>query len=639
MEMFTRRGRLAGRRAPYRLGLVALAAFVSSLSGSALMGSLAKPWLDTSLTIDQRIALLLPQMTLDEKIGQMTQVDVGSVKANPSLVATQLLGALFTGAYPDGANTPQNWWNMVATMVRQASTTRLGIPILYGVDAVHGDARLPGTTVFPHNIGMGATHDAALVQQACRITAAETYTTGVRWVFGPVVAVPQDVRWGRTYEGYGEQTSAVSALSAACIKGLQGAKLSDPYTVVADPKHFLGDGGTAYGTPTQNIGGFQYLLDQGEDQLTDQQIRTLFLPPYQSSIAAGARIVMASYSSIEGEGKMSANEYWLTEVLKTELGFTGFIVSDYAALYQVNPNDFSDSVAQSINAGMDAAMLQDAGAFPSTLKALVLGGHVPQSRIDDAVTRILRVKFEMGLFESPIPSSMLWTINGSHASRMVAARAVSESAVLLKTSPNALPLTPNSSILLAGVGANDIGTQLGGWSITWQGSTGNVTTGTTLRTGMLAALGPNVNYNSGGNFAPGTHAPVGVVVVAEPGYAEGMGDTATLQLPASELAVIAKVRPLVDKLVVVIMSGRPVMLTGILGPADVIVAAWLPGTEGEGLAAVLSGVKPFTGTLPYTWPKSAVQAPRYDKEPCDGAIFPHGFGLKTSGALLGPKAC
>ncbi len=607
-------------------------------SGTAASGS--ADWMDASKPVDQRVAALLSQMTLDEKIGQMTQVEnkdpnAGYQMRNPNQVTEGFLGSVISGGdgNPNGQNTAENWYQMVDSYQKAALATRLKIPMLYGVDAVHGDAHLTGTTIFPHNIGLGATRDEALVKQTCQVTAAEMNATGVRWTFAPVVAVPQDVRWGRTYEGYSENTDLVTRLGTACLQGYQGGKLTDPNTVVADPKHFLGDGGTAYNATANG----QYSLDQGTDKLDDATIEKMFLPPYEQAVKNGARIVMVSFSSIEGEGKMTGNKHWLTDVLKTRLGFTGFIVSDWAAIDQVNSN-YQEAVKQSINAGIDMSMVPDKWQqFQSTLKALVETGQVPQSRIDDAVTRILRVKFEMGLFENPMPPSGQSV--GTDANRAIARQAVSESAVLLKTASGLLPLQASGKVLLAGKGADDIGLASGGWTLSWQGKPGNATAGTTLKAALESRLGGNVSYSADGSFSGGTNAPVGIVVVSEPPYAEGVGDSATLSLPADELAVIAKVRPLVQKLIVVVYSGRPVILP-FAGQADAIVAAWLPGTEaGNGLADVLFGDKPFTGVTAYTWPKTADDAARYGKGQCDGAVYPFGYGLNAAGAPLGPAAC
>jgi beta-glucosidase len=662
-----REGRIGAASTPARMlsrlaSLAAIAAFVAACGGTAATASPTangasptatpgtsaaaslgeRPWLDTSKSIDQRVALLLGQMTLDEKIGQMTQIENGSV--DPAGTASELLGSVLSGGdgNPRGvSNNAQDWYDMVNAYQQAALTTRLGIPILYGVDAVHGDAHVGGTTVFPHNIGMGATHDAALVQQECQVTAAEMNATGVRWTFGPVVAVPQDVRWGRTYEGFSENTALVTNLGTACLKGFQGNSLSDPNTVVADPKHFLGDGGTAYGSSTASGANGPYLLDQGVDKLDDATITKLFLPPYEAAVKNGARIIMTTFSGTQAGGKVTGDKHWITDVLKTQLGFTGFVVSDWAAIDQINAADYTASVKQAINAGEDMAMVpQDAGRFQTALKGLVQSGAVPQARIDDAVTRILRVKFEMGLFESPMPPAGNAANVGTAADRAVASKAVSESAVLLKTSPGLLPIQKTGkTVLLAGVGADDIGISSGGWTLSWQGQAGNVTPGTTLKAALQTQLGTGLTYAADGGFAAGTKADIGIVVVAERPYAEGVGDSATLTLPADDVAVIAKVKPLVGKLIVVVMSGRPVLLDGISNQADAVIAAWLPGTEDEGLADVLLGVVPFTGTTPYTWPKTADDAPRIGKTACQGAVYPFSYGLDAAGKLLGPAAC
>ncbi|HEX7590533.1 MAG TPA: glycoside hydrolase family 3 protein [Candidatus Limnocylindrales bacterium] len=648
------RGRAANRPIVARLGLVALA-FAMAACGTASPtgtppatpipnGTSSRPWMDTTKTPDQRAAALLAAMTLDEKIGQMSQVEnkAGGALLDPNVVVTGLLGSVLSGGdgNPDGVNTADNWYSMVDSYAQAALGTRLGIPLIYGADMVHGDSHITGTTIFPHNIGLGATRDAALVTQVCQATAAEMYASGVRWTFGPVVAVPQDVRWGRTYEGYSENTDLVAQLGTACLTGLQGKKLTDPNTVVADPKHFLGDGGTAYGSSTAQGPNGPYLLDQGVDKLDNATITKMFLPPYESAVKNGARIIMTTFSGTQAGGKVTGDKYWITDILKTQLGFTGFVVSDWGAIDQINPGDYSASVKAAINAGEDMAMIPDNWQkFQTTLKALVQSGDVAQSRIDDAVTRILRVKFEMGLFENPMPPAGAGGTVGSDANRAIASQAVSESAVLLKNSGSALPVAADSSVLLAGAGADDIGTSLGGWSLSWQGQVGNVTKGTTLKAALEAKLGDKVTFDANGNFAGGTHAKVGIVVVAEPPYAEGVGDSATLAISPAELAVIDKVKPMVDKLVVVIISGRPVMLTGISDKADAVVAAWLPGTEDEGLADVLLGTKPFTGTTPYTWPKTPDDAPRIGKTACQGAVYPYGYGLDTTGKMLGAAAC
>jgi beta-glucosidase len=481
--------------------------------------------------VADRVAALLGQMTLDEKIGQVTHIEKNAVDATNA--AAFNLGSILSGGggYPD-PNTPKSWYDMVNAYQQAALGTRLGIPIIYGVDAVHGHNNVAGATIFPQNVGLGATNDPALVQQVCAATAAEMNATGVRWDFGPVVAVPQDVRWGRTYEGYGESTDRVASLGAACVKGLQGSGLGADNTSAATAKHFIGDGGTAFGTSTATGPSGPYLLDQGTDEIDEATLLKLFLPPYKAAIDSGARIVMASYSST-GSGKVHGDHHLLTEILKGQLGFSGFVLSDWGGVDQLVPGDYSASLAHAINAGIDMVMVPtDYVRFITTVKSLIQLGRINQDRIDDAVSRILRVKLEMGLFEKPMPATGRESEVGSEANRAIARTAAANSAVLLKTSPNILPLAASGKkVLLAGTGADDIGIQSGGWTITWQGSPGPITSGTTLQTALKRTLGDNLAYDRDAAFPAGTKADVGIVVVAERTYAEGVGDSSTLTLP------------------------------------------------------------------------------------------------------------
>jgi len=588
--------------------------------------------------VNDRVAALLSQMTLDEKIGQMTQIEKNAIDATNA--AAFNLGSILSGGggFPS-PNTPQAWYDMVNAYQQAALGTRLGIPIIYGVDAVHGHNNVEGATIFPQNVGMGATNDPALVQQACAATALEMNATGVRWDFGPVVAVPQDIRWGRTFEGYGEHTDLVSRLGAACIEGLQGSGLSADDTAAATAKHFIGDGGTAFGSSTASGPTGPYLLDQGVDQMDEATLLRLFLPPYLAAVDSGARIVMVSYSSTTA-GKVHGDHHLVTDILKGQLAFTGFVVSDWGGVDQVVPGDYPASLAQGINAGIDMVMVPtDYVRFITTMKSQVQAGTIKQDRIDDAVTRILRVKFEMGLFEKPMPAAGRVAEVGKDADRAIARTAVARSAVLLRTSPNVLPIAASGKkVLLAGEGAHDIGIQSGGWTITWQGAAGQITSGTTIQGALKARLGDNLTFDRNAAFPAGTKADIGVVVVAERPYAEGVGDSSTLALPSEDVALLAKVRPLVNKLIAVVLSGRP-MILGDAASADAVVEAWLPGTEAAGLADVLLGDKPFVGTTPYTWPKKAADAARAGKSACDGAVYPVGYGLDATGKPLGPAAC
>jgi beta-glucosidase len=587
---------------------------------------------DPRQPVAARVADLLGRMTVDEKIGQLTLVEKDSIDAAGA--GRAFVGGVLSGGSgnPD-PNTPGAWYAMVDGFQRAALGTRLGIPILYGVDAIHGQSHVVGATIFPQPVGLGATHDAALVEEIGRATALEMAATGTRWTYAPILAVPQDIRWGRTYEAFGEDTTSVAELGSALIRGLQGADLADGESGIATAKHFLGDGGTAWGTSTIR----DYHIDQGVTDVDESALRAIHLPPYGAAIDAGVRSVMVSFSSTRA-GKVHADRHLLTEVLKGELGFTGFVVSDWGGVDQVNA-DYATAVATSISAGVDMVMVPyDYVRFQQAVRAGLERETITQERIDDAVARILTVKLEAGLFEEPMPSTPR-SVVGSSADRELARRAVAASAVLLRTSAATLPIARDATgVLLAGSAADDIGTQLGGWSITWQGGTGPTTDGTTLRAALGDTLGTRLRYDATADFPAGIHAPVGVVVVAEPPYAEGFGDSATLALPALDLAVVARLRPLVDTLIVVIYSGRPVMLDD-LAAADTVVAAWLPGTEASGIADVLLGTVPFAGTTPYTWPASPADAPRTGKAACDGALFPAGFGLDGAGANLGPAAC
>jgi beta-glucosidase len=606
---------------------------------------------EAGLPIQQRVEALLAQMTLAEKIGQMTQVENNSIK--PDDVTAYFVGSVLTGGGSISVgNLPADWYALTDGYQQTALATRLGIPLLYGIDSVHGDAHVYGAIVFPHNIGLGATRDAALVEQIGRITATEMSATGVRWNFAPVVAVPQDIRWGRTYEGYSENTDLVTQLGVAYVKGMQNVSpdttgaggqpaLSDPNTVLATPKHFIGDGGTTFGSSTQNI--IQpYLLDQGDTQMDEATLRALFLPPYKAAIDAGARSIMASFSSWNGT-KMHAQKHLLTDVLKGELGFSGFLVSDFGGIDQIDP-DYYTSVVTSINAGVDMNMVPyDYQRFITTLTQAVTKGDVPMARIDDAARRILRVKFEMGLFEHPTADENLLANIGSDASRQVARQAVRESLVLLKNESQTLPLAKDTAVIfVGGQGANDMGIQSGGWTIEWQGKSGPVIPGATILDGIKQTVSANtqVEFNRFGKFdslkdakGKALMADVGIAVVSEAPYAEGVGDRQDLSLSSADQSMIDQLKQQSKKLVVIVVSGRPLTLTGQLSEMDALVAAWLPGTAGEGVGDVLFGDYEFTGKLPYTWPRWNSQLPfNFKSLPasgCDAPLFPYGYGLTT----------
>ncbi|MBN1810581.1 MAG: glycoside hydrolase family 3 protein [Anaerolineae bacterium] len=589
--------------------------------------------------IQRRVEDLLARMTLAEKIGQMTQVEKNSIR--PEDITDLTIGSILSGGggYPFGGNTPERWADMVDGYQEYALKTRLSIPLIYGVDAVHGHNNVKGATVFPHNIGLGATRDPELMERVGQVTAKEMIATGIYWNFGPVVAVPQDIRWGRTYEGFSEDTEVVSLLSSAYIRGLQDVggttDLSALTTVLATAKHYVGDGGTTWGTSNTTIMGHRFMLDQGVMEVDEATLRAVHLPPYAEAIENGAMCVMVSFSSWQ-DTKMHAHKYLLTDVLKGELGFQGFVVSDWAGVDQIPGNYYSD-VVTSINAGVDMVMVPyDYVTFINALTEAVENGDVPMARIDDAVRRVLTVKVQLGLFEQPFSDAALLPLVGSDEHREVAREAVRKSLVLLKNEGDALPLAKDAPVIfVAGSGANDVGMQCGGWTIEWQGALGSITSGTTILQAIedTVAEGTVVRYNQGGNFAQNedySRADLGIVVVGEAPYAEGVGDTFDLSLSEDDVEAIERVREVADKVVVIVISGRPLIITEQLDDCDAVVAAWLPGTEGQGVVDALFGDYPFTGRLSYTWPRSMGQVPlgSGSGEP----LFPFGYGLSTEDA-------
>lgn len=589
--------------------------------------------------IQDRLNDLISQMTLAEKIGQMTLVEKNSIA--PEDISTYFIGGLLSGGggYPT-PNTAENWREMVDGFQRRAMDTRLAIPMIYGVDAVHGHNNVFGATIFPHNIGLGATRDAELVQRIARATAEELAATGIYWDYAPALSVPQDIRWGRTFEGYGERTELVTELATAYLRGLQNPNgvmdLDDPTAVLGTPKHFVGDGGTTFGSSTTFIGQ-QYLLDQGVTEVDEATLRSVHLAPYIAAIEAGARSVMASFSSWGGM-KVHANHFLLTDLLKGELGFSGFIVTDWEAINQITP-DYYQAVVTAINAGIDMNMVPfEYKKFIDTLTQAVNKGDVSQARIDDAVGRILQVKFELGLFERPYADPGLLSLVSSAEHRALAREAVSRSLVLLKNENDLLPLRKDTSLIFfAGAAANNIGLQSGGWTIEWQGKEGEITPGTTIWQACKdsESTDSQLVYDAQGNFSDQTDAAgkplpadVGVVVLAEQPYAEGKGDKAKLFLPDEDRALIERVRARCKKMVVILFSGRPLIITDEIEMADAFVAAWLPGSEGKGIADAIFGDQPFSGKLSYTWPRSMQQIP-LDGGSAGQPLFPFGFGLTT----------
>jgi beta-glucosidase len=576
-------------------------------------------------SFDAQVKPLLARMTLEEKVGQMTQPDQEYIK-DLSDIENLSLGSILSGGSsdPKEGNSLQAWTDLYDRVQQHSQKTRLKIPLLYGIDAVHGHNNLLGAVIFPHNIGLGCTRNAALVEKIERVTAEEMRASGIQWAFAPCVTVPQDARWGRTYEGFSEDPLVVKELGEAAVKGFQGNDLSNPLAVLACTKHYIADGGTTFGTshPNGHPG-----LDQGDTRVDEATLRSVHLQGYISTVKAGVGTIMPSYSSWNGS-KVSGNRHLMTDVLKDELGFEGFLISDYNAVDQVD-KDYKKAIEISINSGMDMVMVPDHyKLFFENLKALVTEGKVPMERINNAVTRILRVKFAMGLMDpkrSILADRSLAKNFGSPEHRQVGRDAVRQSLVLLKNQNKVLPLSPKAArIHVAGKSADNIGNQCGGWTIDWQGKTGPVTTGgtTVLAAIKKAAPGSQVTYSADGTGAAG--ATVGVVVIGEQPYAEGNGDRADLSLAPEDVTAIDNMKKAGIPVVAILFSGRPMILGDSLDKTDAFIAAWLPGTEGDGIADVLFGAYKPTGKLSFAWPKSMEQYPHAkDTNP----LFPYGFGL------------
>jgi beta-glucosidase len=564
---------------------------------------------------------ILAMMTGDEKIAQMHQVERANTSASD--IQTYMVGSVYSqGGSGPSTNTPSGWADMIDGFRKGSFASRLKIPIIYGLDVVHGVGPVNGATVFPHNIGLGATRDLALVEQVGSAVADEAAGVGADFPFAPVVAVARDERWGRTYESFGEDTQLVSAMGVAYINGFQ--KRSGSFTVLANAKHYLGDGGTASG------------INAGDTSGDETALRAIHLTPYQAAVSAGVGSIMASYSSWQGT-RMHQNTMMLTSVLKGNLGFQGFVGSDYNGCTQNGV-----SLGSCFNAGVDMAMTfgTSASQFVSSVKGLV-PGTVPQSRIDDAARRILVVKCEMGLLDGSqrLVDRTLTAQVGSAAHRAVARKAVAESVVVLKNDGGVLPLSKSlSSVALGGKTADNIGNQCGGWTVTWQGMSGSVTSGgTTIRQALQAVL-PTVNYALDGSSTSGSS--VGIAVIGETPYSEGCGDIpnpvggsscvnrpSSLEVDSADVAVVQKMKSAGLKTVVVVVAGRPLILDQILPIADAIVMAWLPGTEGNGVTDVLFGDVHPTGKLPRTWPSSQSQIPINSGDANYNPLYPYAYGL------------
>jgi beta-glucosidase len=597
--------------------LVVLTAASIMLLAPASAAAQGLPYEDPSLPIATRVNDLLSRMTLDEKIGQMTQAERGAV-SNSQITQFRIGSVLSGGGSAPSPNNATSWANMYDGFQNAALATPLGIPLIYGVDAVHGHNNVVGATIFPHNIGLGATRNPTLIQNIGRAVAEEVSGTGIDWDFAPCLCVARNDRWGRTYESFGETPDLVSSM-ATIINGLQGSSLSAPGSVLATAKHYVGDGGTTDGD------------DQGNTQLSESQLRAIHLPPFQAAVQRGVGSIMISYSSWNGV-KMHGQQYLITTVLKGELGFSGFVVSDWNGIDQIDgqPGFTAAEVRTAINAGIDMVMVPDAWqSYISLLRQEVQAGRVSMARIDDANRRILTKKFALGLFERPFTDRSFTSTVGNAAHRSLARQAVRESMVVLKNAGNILPLaTANNRIFVAGKNADNIGHQSGGWTISWQGGSGAITPGTSILQGIRNTVAPStvVTYNQSGSGINNTYQ-VAIAVVGETPYAEGNGDRpGSMSLDSADINTINTLRNAGVPVVVVLVSGRPLDIAARLPEWNALVAAWLPGTEGQGVADILFGVAQPTGKLPMSWMNSVSQQPINSG---DGKtpLFAFGFGL------------
>jgi len=578
-------------------------------------------------TISRKSENMVAEMTLDEKIGQMTQVDHRYLEQK-SDIKTYYLGSLLSGggSTPD-TNNPRSWVRMYNEYQDFALDTRLAIPLIYGIDAVHGHNNVYGATIFPHNIGLGCSNDEKLVQKISEATAREIRATGLDWTFAPCLAVSQDERWGRTFESYSENTEIVTRLGIASIKGYQGNNLDNSNSVLACAKHYVGDGNTIFGT------GINGGIDRGDVLVDEKELRSKYIKPFRSAVENGVGSIMISYNSWQSK-KLHGHSYLINDILKNELGFLGFVVSDWAAIDDID-EDYKTSIITAINAGIDMVMVPGEHSnkshsyieFINLLKESVLEGSVSINRIDDAVYRILKIKYSMGLFEKPLKDYKKLNEVGSSKNRELAREGVNKSVVLLQNN-NILPISKNiKSILVAGEHGHDLGYQCGGWSISWQGGSGNTTIGTTILDGIKDNIGNHSSVTFSKNGDEANDHDIIIAVVGETPYAEMKGDSESLELSNKDKLLLERLIKTGKPIVLILISGRPMIITPYLEHVDAVLAAWLPGTEGSGVADLLFGDVSPTAKLSFSWPRDMSQIPINYGDKTYDPLFPLGYGL------------
>ncbi|CAN6993422.1 unnamed protein product [Brassica oleracea var. botrytis] len=616
--------------------LCLLLLYCVSASAAATGGYLK--YKDPKQPLGARIRDLMNRMTLQEKIGQMVQIE--RTVATPQVMKKYFIGNVLSGggSVPSPKATPETWVNMVNEIQKASLSTRLGIPMIYGIDAVHGHNNVYGATIFPHNVGLGPYLDPNLLKRIGAATALEVRATGIPYAFAPCIAVCRDPRWGRCYESYSEDYRIVQQMTEI-IPGLQGdlptKRRGVPFVggkskVAACAKHFVGDGGTVRGIDENNT-------------VTDKNgLFGIHMPGYYNAVNKGVATVMVSYSALNGL-RMHANKELVTGFLKNKLKFRGFVISDWQGIDRItNPPhlNYSSSLYAGISAGIDMIMVPyNYTECIDEINSQIKKKLIPMSRIDDAVKRILRVKFTMGLFEEPLADLSFANQLGSKEHRELAREAVRKSLVLLKNGKKkgdkpVLPLPKKTGkILVAGTHADNLGNQCGGWTITWQGLNGNdLTVGTTILTAVKNTVAPTTqvvyNANPDANFVKSGKFDYAIVVVGEPPYAEMFGDSTNLTISEPGPSTIGNVCGSV-KCVAVVVSGRPVVMQPYVSKIDALVAAWLPGTEGQGVADALFGDYGFTGKLARTWFKSVKQLPMNVGDKYYDPLYPFGYGLTT----------
>ena len=575
------------------------------------------------------ISGLVSSMTLKEKIGQMTQVDYRYLQ-NVTDINKYFLGSILSGggATPP-TNQPSSWVDLYNEFQEQALNTRLKIPLIYGIDAVHGHNNVVGATIFPHNIGLGCANDEKLIKEIAVATAVEIQATGLDWTFAPCLAVAQDERWGRTYESFSEDSDIVTKLGVATVQGYQMGNSLSKKSVLACAKHYVGDGNTVFGTGSNN-----YKIDRGDVVLDEGELRSKYIKPFKESIKQGVGSIMISYNSWHGK-KLHGHKYLINDVLKQELDFKGFVVSDWAGINEID-KDYKTSIIKSINAGIDMVMVPgslnpDHDSYDDFIRLAIESvkeGSIPINRIDDAVTRILKIKKKIGLFDRPIKDPQNINMVGSKKHRDLARESVRKSMVLLKNKNKLLPIDRSGKkISFVGEHADNIGYQCGGWTITWQGGSGDITPGTSILDAFKATVKDtnDISYSIYGENIP--DSDIIIAVIGEKPYSEGWGDRKSLDLSDEDKKILKRVKEKNLPYLIILVSGRPLLIEDEIKDSDAFIAVWLPGTEGAGIADVIFGDYAPTGKLSMSWPGSMDQLPINIGDKIYNPLFPFGYGL------------